>query len=327
MGIVCYSPASRRGRDDEPNMRLWLSKNSEVPIREQLVTQIILGIVSNDLRVKQRLPSTRDLARRYQIHANTVSAAYRELARRGWVELQKGSGVYVRSRSAEPLEAELKLDQLIARFFKNAREQGYSLANIHEGLQRSLSLQPPDHFLLLEPDAELRAILIAEIGEATGVKVTGAGFDEIKGHAALAGGVPVVMYQHAEKARRLFNPTIDLLEIHSASVAESMRGQKRPSADALVVIVSRWPEFLRSARTMLLAAGLDADSLSFHDGRERGWKKSLRSAAFVITDSLMRPEVPSNCQVKIFRVISDSSLKEISDYAEKFLLLDPSNDF
>ena len=64
-------------------MRLWLSKNSDVPIREQLVTQLILGIVSNDLKVKQRLPSTRDLARRYDIHANTVSAAYRELARRG----------------------------------------------------------------------------------------------------------------------------------------------------------------------------------------------------------------------------------------------------
>ena len=56
-------------------MRLWLSKNSEVPLREQLVTQIVLGIVSNDLKAKQRLPSTRDLARRYDVHANTVSAA------------------------------------------------------------------------------------------------------------------------------------------------------------------------------------------------------------------------------------------------------------
>ena len=64
-------------------MRLWISKNSEVPIREQLVTQIVLGIVSNDLKIAERLPSTRDLARRYHIHANTVSSAYRELARRG----------------------------------------------------------------------------------------------------------------------------------------------------------------------------------------------------------------------------------------------------
>ena len=41
-------------------MRIWISKNSEVPIREQLVTQIVLGIVSNDLKIAERLPSTRD---------------------------------------------------------------------------------------------------------------------------------------------------------------------------------------------------------------------------------------------------------------------------
>src|ERR671913_1995025 len=105
-------------------MRLWLSKNSEVPIREQLITQIVLGIVSNDLKVSERLPSTRELARRYDIHANTVSAAYRELARRGWVEFRKGSGVYVRARTDETLENGGALDHLIARFFRNLREDG-----------------------------------------------------------------------------------------------------------------------------------------------------------------------------------------------------------
>src|SRR4029078_1446813 len=144
-------------------MRLWISKSSEVPIREQLVTQIVLGIVSNDLKIAQRLPSTRDLARRYDIHANTVSSAYRELARRGWVEFRTRSGVYVRARNEEMLDQGLALDQLIARFFRNLREEGYSLADIRMGLERSLSVQRPDHFLLLEPDAELREILVAEI--------------------------------------------------------------------------------------------------------------------------------------------------------------------
>ncbi len=76
-------------------MRLWLSKSSDVPLREQLTTQIMLGIVSDDLRAGQRLPSTRELARRFRIHANTVSAAYRELAKQGWLEFRRGSGVYV----------------------------------------------------------------------------------------------------------------------------------------------------------------------------------------------------------------------------------------
>ncbi len=297
-------------------MRLWISKNSEVPIREQLVTQIVLGIVSNDLKIAERLPSTRDLSRRYDIHANTVSSAYRELARRGWVEFRKGSGVYVLARTDEPLENGLALDQLIARFFRNLREDGYSLAEIHAGFQRSLSVQRPDHFVLFEPDPELREILVAEIAAVTAVKVKGVGPSEVDG--AMTGAVPVVLYGHMDQFADRIKPETDVLVLHSASVVERMRGQTRPPQDALVAIVSRWPEFLKWARTMLVAAGLDADALSFRDARERNWEKGLRSAAFVITDSLMAPRIPAGCEVKLFRVLAESSLQEIRAYAEKF---------
>jgi DNA-binding transcriptional regulator YhcF (GntR family) len=297
-------------------MRLWISKNSEVPIREQLVTQIVLGIVSNDLKIAERLPSTRDLARRYEIHANTVSAAYRELARRGWVEFRKGSGVYVRLRNDEAVESGVALDQLIARFLRNLREDGYSLAEIQAGVQRSLSQQRPDHFLLLEPDPELRAILVAEISKATTVKVKGVGPAELD--SEMTGAAPLVLYGHLEPFADRIKPECDLLVLHSASVVESMRGQTRPSREALVAIVSRWPEFLRWARTMLVAAGLDADALTFRDARERNWEKGLRSAEFVIADSLMAPRIPAGCEVKVFRVLAESSLKEIRDYAERF---------
>jgi len=297
-------------------MRLWISKNSEVPIREQLVTQIVLGIVSNDLKIAERLPSTRDIARRYDIHANTVSSAYRELARRGWVEFRKGSGVYVRARNDEAIDDGLALDQLVARFFKNLREEGYSLAEIQAGIQRSFSLQRPDHFVLLEPDPELREILVAEIAAATKVKVKGVGPNEVDG--ALTGAVPMVLYGHMDQFADRIKPETDLLVLHSASVVERMRGQTRPPREALVAVVSRWPEFLRWARTMLVAAGLDADALSFRDARERNWEKGLRSAAFVITDSLMAPRIPAGCEVKLFRVLAESSLREIQAYAEKF---------
>src|SRR5687767_12249701 len=284
-------------------MRLWLSKNSEVPIREQLITQITLGIVSNDLKPSERLPSTRDLARRYSIHANTVSAAYRELARRGWVEFRKGSGVYVRARTDEPLENGLALDQLISRFFRNLREEGYSLAEIQAGIQRSLSTQRPDHFVLLEPDPELREILIAEISAATKAKVKGVGPEAVD---RTAGAVPLVLYGHMEDFADRIKPETDVIVLHSASIVESFKGETKPSPEALVAIVSRWPEFLRWARTLLVAAGLDGDALSFRDARERNWEKGLRSAAFVITDSLMAPRIPAGCPVKVYRVLAES---------------------
>ncbi|HEY2963622.1 MAG TPA: GntR family transcriptional regulator [Pyrinomonadaceae bacterium] len=299
-------------------MRIWLSKNSEVPIREQLVTQIVLGIVSNDLKLNERLPSTRDLARRYDVHANTVSAAYRELARRGWVEFRKGSGVYVRARNDSKLEAELALDQLVSRFFRHLREAGHSLIEIQEAVRRSFSLQRPDHFLLLESDPELREILVAEISAAAKVRVRGAGLGDVDSARSFTGAVPLVLYGHLKNFADCVDSQTEVLVLHSASVVESMRGQTRPPADALVAIVSRWPEFLKWARTMLVAAGLDADALSFRDARERGWDKGLRSATFVITDSLMAPRIPAGCEVKVFRVLAQSSLKELRDYAERF---------
>lgn len=290
-------------------MRLWISKSSEVPIREQLVTQIVLGIVSNDLKISERLPSTRDLARRYHIHANTVSSAYRELARRGWVEFRKGSGVYVRPRNDDVIEESLALDQVIARFFRNLRESGYSLAEIQTGVQRSLSVERPDHFLLLEADPELREILVAEISSVTKVDVKGVDPADVDGE--MTGAAPLGLFGRVDEFE-------ELLVLHSASVVETMRGQTKPSRDALVAVVSRWPEFLRWGRTILVAAGLEADALSFRDARERNWEKGLRSAAFVITDSLMAPRIPAGIEVKVFRVLAESSLKEIREYAERF---------
>src|SRR5260370_14294541 len=82
-------------------MQLWFARGSEVTIREQLVTQVILGILSDDLGPGQRLPSTRELARRFRLHPNTVSAGYRQLERQRWGEFPPCSGVYVRARQPE----------------------------------------------------------------------------------------------------------------------------------------------------------------------------------------------------------------------------------
>ena len=45
-------------------MQLWFARGSQVSIREQLVTQVVLGILGDDLAPGLRLPSTRELALR-----------------------------------------------------------------------------------------------------------------------------------------------------------------------------------------------------------------------------------------------------------------------
>src|SRR5258708_36810216 len=129
-------------------MRFWLARISEVPIREQLVAQVVLGILGDELKPGRRLPSTRELARRFHVHANTVSAAYRELERDGWLEMRKGSGVYVREkRPATAVSPALALDQLIPGLFRPARELGAPPASVRARLGHWRGAQPPHHFL------------------------------------------------------------------------------------------------------------------------------------------------------------------------------------
>ncbi|MFL6216488.1 MAG: GntR family transcriptional regulator [Blastocatellia bacterium] len=291
-------------------MRIWLSKNNDVPLREQLATQILLGIVSYDLKPGQRLPSTRELAQRFQIHANTVSAAYRDLAERGWVEFRKGSGIYVREPvSGRALDQPLELDQVVATLFQIARERGYTLAEMQQSVRRFFDAQPPDHFLVVEPDAELRRILMAEIEEATGLRTAGASLDGCA--ANLAGAAVAVMFAHAEQAREQLPANTPLTVLRLRSVPQSMQGEERPADDALVTVVSRWPEFLKWAHTMLVAAGVDADALDLRDARRRGWQRGLATSTLVISDALTARQLPAGCRARVFRIISDTSLDEL----------------
>ncbi len=301
-------------------MQIWLSKDSDVSIREQLTAQIKLAILSQDLKPGQKLPSTRELARRLKIHSNTVSAAYRELTELGWVEMRAGSGVYVRKFNREvELEAQLDLDNLIVEFLQVARRKGFSLAEVQSRVKHWLRLQPPDHFLVIDPDPEFREILIAEIRAATGFRTLGAGIDDCANRSNLVGAVPVALYGQAEIVSAALPPKMACLLIRTRSVTETLKGETAPSIEELITVVSSWPTFLNYGRSMLAAVKVDQDSLDFRDARIKGWQKGLRSSSFVITDAATAALVPPGIRTRIFQIISDSSLVELRSYVEKFL--------
>ena len=298
-------------------MRMWLSHSSEVPLREQLVTQIRLGVLSGDLQAGKKLPSTRVIARRFHVHANTVSAAYRELHRGGLVEFRRGSGVYVRRLEGEKgRDGSVRLDQLTVQFLKAARDNGFSLTDISSSLSHWLNVQPPDHFLIIEQDVELREILLAEIAAATGARVCGASVHECCEGSRLTGAAAVAMYSQTRQVRKVLPPGVECVFLHSTSIVERLKGEQAPSSESLIIVVSRWPNFLKSARTILVAAGLDPNALDFRDARQPNWRKGVRTATLIITDSMMANHMPAGCNVRIFRVISDASITELRAVAQ-----------
>jgi len=301
-------------------MQIWLSKGSDVPLREQLTAQIKLAILSQDLKPGQKLPSTREIARRFKIHSNTVSAAYRELSESGWVDMRAGSGIYVRKfKSENTIEAQLDLDNLIVECLQVARRKGFSLADIQSRIRHWMRLQPPDHFLVIDPDPGLRAILIAEMKAATGFRVEGVGMDDCANPGVLVGAVPVALHVQAEIVTAALPPKMACLLIHTRSAPETLKDEKRPSRSDLITVVSHWPDFLRYAHSVLAAVKIDPDSLSFRNAAEKGWERGLRASSFVITDAATAARMPPGVRVRVFRVIADSSLSELRNYVERFL--------
>jgi len=298
-------------------MRFRIARDGEVPIREQIVTQVVLGILSNDLSPGQRLPSTRELARRFRLHPNTISAAYRQLERERWVEFRHGSGVYIRkSKPDAPVSSALALDYLTANLFRSARELNVPLSAVHSHLRRRLGLQPPDHFLLIEPDEELRRIVVAEMQQAVTFPVIGLGLEACRLPEKLAGAIPVVLTNRTETVRQALPAGAELLALHPRSVPDSLDPWLPAPPDALIAVASRWPGFLKLARTVLIAAGFHRDGLLFRDARAPGWQRGLKQAAAVVCDSVTATKVPKGCRVIFFSLLSDSSLEELRRYQQ-----------
>jgi GntR family transcriptional regulator len=299
-------------------MRLWLNRTGEVSLREQLVTQVILAILCKEMLPGQRLPSTRDLARRFNIHANTASAAYRELERQGWLEFRHGSGVYVRaSRPALPLSPETIVDRLIGELVAEARKQGTPETLLRSRLRRWLSLEPPSRWLVIEPDPELRRIVIHEMSQSLALPIAGCLPEECAVPATLEGSMPVVLPSKAASVRKLLPAGTELTTLQVHPVSLELQGYLKrympEHVGDLIGIASRWTEFQRLARTMLIASGLAPESLVVRDAASAGWKRGLEATTGVVCDSVTELELPAGVFAMQFTLLDAASVEHLRE--------------
>ncbi len=291
-------------------MKLWLSKNSEVSVSEQLVEQITLGIASHDLKIGEKLPSTSEIARRFQIHQNTVIAAYRRLAAHGLVEFKKGSGVYVRNDIIKADDAK-GLGQIVDRFLKEASGSGHSLAEIEQHLQARFTVKKPIRFLLVESDIELQKILLVEIESATGCIVNGISFEDFSVETDDDNLQIIAMFDKKEKIGNVLSPGRNCIFLQANSVPASLSGRPRPLNSDLIAVVSSWKRFLALAKLFLLAAKIDADAIITRSPHSSDWRNGLDSASLIICDSLTAKYFLDDDRTRLFPLIADASLAEL----------------
>ncbi len=292
-------------------MRFWLSRETPVPIREQLSAQLLLGMLSRRLAPGERLPSVRDLARRLHIHANTVSAVYKDLAARGWVSQKRGSGVFV--CAGRFAETEGRVEQ----FVRGCIDEGVARGFTREALLASFAAIRQDpvsqRFVVIDPDVEFARIVAAEIGEAIGSLVPFFAADELCGtiNAELNDNACVLLSSaHASQIAGSLGVT-NFRCIELKAMQDVVAGQMRPTSPVLIGVVSRSESILRWSSTLLSALGFPPDTVVQRNARKPNWRDGLAACDIVATDVVTVAELPPNIRPAVFRIVSESFLNDL----------------
>lgn len=302
-------------------MRLWFAHSSEVPIYRQLVTQVVLAVLCGDLKPGDRLPSTRELARRFKLHPNTVSAGYRQLEKEGWTERRRGSGITIRAHaetaSTPEQRTEQQIDFHIAGFFRAARELGLPAEAVRARVREWLDAPPPDHFLLVDADEELRRILMTELRQATGWPVSEVATAECCRREVLTGAIPLCRPSQEKLVRAELPKGVELVTLPIRSPNQWLNPWLPAPKGHLVGIVSHWPGFLENARTMLVAAGLAPEVLVLRDAREPRWRRGLDAVTAILCDSYTAglPALPQKPFHIVFPLLADTAGGLLREYS------------
>nr|WP_041445247.1 GntR family transcriptional regulator [Syntrophobotulus glycolicus] len=82
-------------------MDIIISNQSDIPIYQQIVTQMKNLMMNGELSEGDPLPSIRTLATELQISSITTKRAYEELEREGYIVSQVGRGSFVNAQNKE----------------------------------------------------------------------------------------------------------------------------------------------------------------------------------------------------------------------------------
>lgn len=145
------------------SIKISISKESSIPVREQLIEQIGLQIASGTLKAKDKLPSIRALAQRLGIHHSTVTSAYNHLADAGLLDIRQGSGVRVAGRANDETVKESSLEQLFRQFLARASESGMSRDDVRDCVAKLMHSAPVERILVVDRNEDFHPILKAEL--------------------------------------------------------------------------------------------------------------------------------------------------------------------
>jgi DNA-binding transcriptional regulator YhcF (GntR family) len=300
-------------------MDITVYRRAGVAVRDQLVTQIELKILSGALQPGQKLPSVRALARRTGLHPNTVAAAYRDLQAAGHAQVRRGSGVYVLRTGPATLDEARGLDEMIRMALGVAFRRGFTGAEIRTAVARWMAAAPPERVVLVEPIVDARELFVAELRGALHVPVSGCAPKDLARDPSLLSGALGVCLPYYLESLRASLPGAPFESVHLEIEEADRVALCALPAGALVLVVSvasTVPPFATLLGKSLRGDEVLVETRLLKDGQ--GWKRLIAAADLVFADVVAFPIVSRvrPKRIRELRLLSAAGVERIKDALE-----------
>jgi DNA-binding transcriptional regulator YhcF (GntR family) len=280
------------------------------------VAQLELKLLGGRLTPGQRLPSVRALARLLELHANTVSAAYRDLEASGHVELKRGAGVFVRRGAPASLAEARGLDEMIRLALHAAFGKGYSGDEVRTAVERWLRAAPPERVVVVDRSPEMAELVAAELRPSLPVVVSGCGLEQVERQpGCLEGAIALTLPYHAEAVSRLA-PGAAVDVIHVEFGRREAQAVRALPAQSLALVVSHSPTVLPFARTLMRSLRGGEVLVETRTLAQRAeWRRLLGAADVVFADVLAAEALRAHAPRRLheFRVLGEAALGRLRD--------------
>lgn len=111
---------------------------SDIPLYLQVIADIKKQIITGQLELGSKLPSTRELASLYQINPNTAGRIYNEMEQQGITYTKRGIGTFVTEDPQKKIQLKNELaDVLIGRLVKELKDIGLNRQEILDTVSRA----------------------------------------------------------------------------------------------------------------------------------------------------------------------------------------------
>ena len=307
------------------SIKLSISKDSAVPVKEQLIEQIGLQIASGTLKAKDKLPSIRALAQRLGIHHSTITAAYSHLEDAGLLEIRQGSGVRVASRQlgGEAQQREVTIEQLFKQLLSRAAEMGMSREELREFTRRMLDGKPIKRIVVVDRNEDFHAILIAELAPKFNLPIQPITFEKLsKQKDLLSDSLIVTTFYHLFPLQSLDIDPTRFVVCTVEPGGNELEAVLELKPGSLVAIISVSPTLLKMANTM--AAALRGEEVAVrcldkNDTKEISY--IMKHANLVLCDGPSEAtvrEYAGKVPVKVFHLYSEATINQIANRLQKW---------